>query len=984
MRTGLNKQVYIFSVDTSAFYNSEEIKINNRLMKVKQQKGKFKSIIELVKDYISLKNEDEIDVEKLPKVNEKIDKLTGKSELEVLNEKLIEINSSYEGLQGFEKLKWELKNNESLVQKKELEQKINDIYKMLDLVAELISFNKKKEKYIINKKSRLYKYNQLIGKTKKRLEKKLDKAAIRVNETNEVRKLRKSSLKKSNLISQFESSLTRSIGIKEDETSTDIIVIRAYRYVIFEQLMKNGFIDENGNKYQYFTSSAGGMRNKKSLWIKTKVYNKIRNKLMCGLSVKEINKKGGMNLNKFNAYTALCMTASTPWTDFDITKAIVVPDFITSIKDAEVDYIDHETYEIERKEMDVEIPHTDGAGMYLPKEGEENKTFQMRMPFFKGLMIPFLYDKFIETFDGNSVVKDIYGKEHNVISEGIRYIFTESQFKMANFFKNWDEYKINFLKYGCEASVCKEAPNTFEDKTLNYQVLQSLNEMKPEYLSQIASRTISEIEGIGTNLEIMKRLIGSDETNERKNSFQKAVEIYPQLINDVYSREVIKEKKKSLVKAARSGKLILDQTFRTYIAPDLFSFAEWLFLGIEEPNGLLNNGEVSCQLYEDEQKLDVLRSPHNYREHCVRINKTGGLIVHKQEVNIKDWFITNDIFTSVKDTISTQLFFDVDGDDALIVSSPLFTSIAEEHMRNIRPLQFKLASANKEKITNENLFKALIAAYSKAPMIGNSANDICKIWNSGNVGKEELDLIRILTFEGNAYIDYAKTLWLPKRPKGISEKLKIYSNKKVPHFFKYAKDKKSNQVEPLNDSVVNQLNSIIKKTIIKFEDVAGIFNYKELMSNKDYELTEADQIIIDLYIKENQEKTMVLKDQMRNQGEMTKKGIELQVYKEIKEKFLQLSNSRHVTDVLIKYLYEQQDDKHKQTLWYCFGWEIVRNLQWNINGIRECKGCHETIESPKVNQVRCDSCQKERKREVARLRKQRQREKEEMSHRLVV
>ena len=462
------------------------------------------------------------------------------------------------------------------------------------------------------------------------------------------------------------------------------------------------------------------------------------------------------------------------------------------------------------------------------------------------------------------------------------------------------------------------------------------------------------------------------------------MEIYPQLINDAYSREIIKDKKKSLVKSARAGKLIIDGTKRTYIAPDLFAFCEWLFLGIEEPNGLLNNGEVSCRLYEEEEKLDVLRSPHNYREHCVRTNTIGKLTVHNEEINIKDWYITNDIYTSVKDLISKQLMFDVDGDDSLIVSDPLFTSIAQEHMKDIRPLQYKLASANKEKITNENLFNALTAAYSKAHMIGNLANEICKIWNYGNVGKEELDLIKILCFESNAYIDYAKTLWLPTRPPEISEKLKSYSRKKVPHFFKNAKDKKSNQVEPINNSVVNQLNSIIKKTVIKFEDVAGVFNYRELMSNKKYELTETDQMIIDLYIKENQDKTMRLKDQMRNQGGMTKKGIELQVYKEIREKFLELSTARHVTDVLIKYLYEQQDDKHKQTLWYCFGWQMVRNLQLNINGIVECEGCHKPIESPKINQVRCDSCQKDRKREMARLRKQRQREREEMSHLLVV
>ncbi|MBD8004550.1 hypothetical protein [Bacillus norwichensis] len=937
MSTGLDKQIYIYSVDTSSFYNKKESKLNEQLLECRGYKSQLEEIVRPLKQF--------------------------RTEINSLIKKDDDYNRYYQKVNKLEK-----KLN-----------KYNEKFEVFrDLINDYLIFNEKSYQFNINKKSLLHKSEQYLITCENNLEVALDKAA---SEHRGTRILRADALKNSNLISQFESSLTRSLGIKEDETSTDIIVVRAFRYMIFEDLMKNGFENEFGERYQYLTSSAGNIRNKKSIWIKTKVYNKIKNKLMCGLSIKEINKHGGMNLNKYNAYTALCNTASTPWGGFDITKAIVVPDFTTTIKDAEVDYIDHETYDIEPREMDIEINHVDGAGMYLPVEGEENKSFQMRMPFFKGLMIPFSYDKFIEIFNGNPILKDIYGKEHNVVEKGIKYIFTESQFKMAKFFEapnneGWKRYQKAFKKYGCEASICKESADTFEDKTLNYQVLQSLNEMKTEQIEMLASKTVSEIEGIGTDLEVMKRLIGADDSNKKKNPFQRAVEIYPQLINDTYSREVIKDKKNSLVKSARAGKLIIDGTKRTYIAPDLFALCEWLFLGIEVPNGLLNNGEVSCRLYDDGKKLDVLRSPHNFREHCVRLN------VRNEDVN--EWYITNDIYTSTKDLISKQLMFDVDGDDSLIVSDPLAVSVAEEHMMGIKPLQYKLASANKEEITNENLYKALIAAYSKAPMIGSLANEICKIWNSGKVGQEELDLIRILCFESNAYIDFAKTLWSPERPQEIMDKLKTYSKKKVPSFFKYAKDKKSKQVESINNSVVNQLNKIIPNKRIHFEKVVGDFNFRELMSEKDYELTEVDQKIIQLYIKENKNKTKVLKDQIKNQGEMTKKGIELQVYKDIRKKFLQLGTARHVTDVLIKYLYEQQDDKHKQTLWFCFGWEIVRNLQWNINGIKECKECHVVIENPKQRQVRCDECQKERNKENARLRKQRQREKEKMSRSVAV
>ena len=64
---------------------------------------------------------------------------------------------------------------------------------------------------------------------------------------------------------------------------------------------------------------------------------------MCGLSVDEINKRGGVNVNKFLAYYALANSATEEWEDFDIDRAIVVKDFETFVN-GEVDYIDDKDY----------------------------------------------------------------------------------------------------------------------------------------------------------------------------------------------------------------------------------------------------------------------------------------------------------------------------------------------------------------------------------------------------------------------------------------------------------------------------------------------------------------------------------------------------------------------------------------------------------------------------------------------------------------
>ena len=88
-------------------------------------------------------------------------------------------------------------------------------------------------------------------------------------------------------------------------------------------------------------------------------------RLNCGLTDADINAKGGINQNKVLAYRALPCSATDPWTDFDIDRTIVIPDFegdVTSV----FYYIDKQ-YNMIEQEMTVKIKHTDGAGMMLPE-----------------------------------------------------------------------------------------------------------------------------------------------------------------------------------------------------------------------------------------------------------------------------------------------------------------------------------------------------------------------------------------------------------------------------------------------------------------------------------------------------------------------------------------------------------------------------------------------------------------------------------------
>lgn len=483
--------------------------------------------------------------------------------------------------------------------------------------------------------------NKLIRQEKKDLTALLDS---RLQDTRP-RVLNKEVLKPKSVISLFESALTRALSIKTNELTESIMVLNVYFFQVFENLVKNGFV-YNGEKYIFFTASAGQIRQKKAVFIKESDYKQIEKKIMCGLSIEEINQKGGINQNKFCSYVALASSATEPWDDFDIDRAIVVDDFETQVY-GEVDYIDYETYEITRKKMKVPIPVMDGAGIML-----DGPTRMVRLPFTKGLMLQFDFHSFIKEKcpDGDCVIYDIYGKPHKIIEENVRYILTKSQFKLHNFFSDFSVYQENFKKYGCEASYCNIEEDELPKSRINYQMLQTLLDMKDNEINSLIQQSVKEIEEIGGDFQTTMNLLGATKTNKNPSWFQQALMIYPELLRDRYCREILKQTKQSLVKQAKAGRLRVNGEYR-FLAPDLYAFCEWLFLGVDEPKGLLNNGEVYCREYENNQELACLRSPHLYKEWAIKVNK--------RNEEIDRWFgNTKCIYTSAWDLISKLLQFD--------------------------------------------------------------------------------------------------------------------------------------------------------------------------------------------------------------------------------------------------------------------------------------------------------------------------------------
>ena len=757
--------------------------------------------------------------------------------------------------------------------------------------------------------------NKIITDDKENLNKLLDERLL----NRKPRNLNPDSIKDKNIITLFDSALTRALNLNINELTDELIVLNVFFFQVFHNLVRDGFLYK-GEKYVFFTASAGQIRTKRAVFIKEKSFKNIERKIMCGLTREEINKKGGINPNKFLAYLALCNSATDIWEDFDIERSIVVEDFETDVI-GEVDFIDEYNYLITRNKIPVKIPHMDGCGIML-----EDTTRMVRLPWIKGLLVNFPFDKFIkEKCNNTAIIYDIYGKEHDILKENIKYIFTKSQFKLYKYYSSWEEYKESFKKYNCDACYCNLEEDYIPKAKINYQMLQTLSDIKDEEIEKIVRKTKEDIEKIGSDYQTTMRILGATEYNKTPNYFQQSLMIYPELFRDTYHKEILKQTKKSLLKQAKGGRLSINGRYQ-FLSPDLYAFCEWLFLDISSPKGLLEEGEVYSSLNKNGVDLACLRSPHLYREWAIRKNKKT------EELN--KWFgNTKCLYTSCHDLISRILQFDVDGDKSLVIQDRTLTSVAKRNMIGIVPLMYNLRKAKGNILNEENLYEGMVHAYTGGN-IGPISNNITKVWNSENITEEQLNVVKWLCMENNQVIDYAKTLWKGKRPKDIDKIIKSYTKAKVPNFFIYAKDKEISNVEKVNNSSMNRISLCFSNVKIKYSKKIGKFDYQMLM-NKNSDFTIKRNPILDRYdYWQRHWKTIAnLEDVHVDQDD-------LWAFKKIRDELLSFGDKDYVVNTLVAYSYTVKKTSTKKLLWSCFGEEIIENLKENTKDLgKVCKIC---------------------------------------------
>ena len=549
-------------------------------------------------------------------------------------------------------------------------------------------------------------------------------------------------LKWSKRITEFMSAESRAMGMKENDVCYDKIIIKWRHLEILRQLVLYGYnftYMEHGEiktkHYHITTASSGQLRTDKVQSLSDEAWERIKDKTMCGLSEEIINSKGGINVNKYLAYTALSSGATDEWTDFDIDRCIVIPDWNSPVT-AMMRFINPD-YTFDVGERTVTLDQVDGVGMVLPGTPCFIQTNKMiRLPFFKGLMAVWDFIGLILEKGWDTTIVDLWGQKHDLIEEDIRIIFTESQFKMWKYYDDWDQYKYYFKKYGCTANITNYEEEYVEDTTMNYQFLQTLTDFTNEEIEKFTARAHAKIENMTKDKSYMLKTLHADENSAL--AYNQALCLYPELLRDGYSRETLKAIKKKMLNDAKSGKIKCENK-RLFVIPDLYAACEYWFGHIENPEGMIPAWKVIAKQFNHVRYVDVLRSPHLYREHCICEVITSP--------EIAKWYTTNAIYVSSHDLLSRICQFDFDGDQLNVVGNKIIVDVAKRNLENdhIVPLFYDANKAAPEQLSRETLFNGLKRAHDFSG-IGIVSNSLTRLWAKE---KPDLDAAAWLTYFNN-------------------------------------------------------------------------------------------------------------------------------------------------------------------------------------------------------------------------------------------
>lgn len=299
----------------------------------------------------------------------------------------------------------------------------------------------------------------------------------------------------------------------------------------------------------------------------------------------------------------------------------------------------------------------------------------------------------------------------------------------------------------------------------------------------------------------------------------------------------------------------------------------------------------------------------------------------------------------------------VDGDKLLVIADQFIVDIAKRNSEEIYPLYYEMKKAKAELITSESLYHGLELAFTGGK-IGGISNDITKIWAEDKISEDEMSCVKWLCMEVNFTIDYAKTLFKPTRPKKVDKLIKTYTHKKVPYFFRYAKDKvfskdsKKSQTEKCGIGVIDRITKTIKDKRIMLSSIKhlGDIDYRYMLSDFNHDVI--NEKVNKLFNHHNRFYGYNIRYDDRDKDNNNISYI----CQTIKQEIAEIEpDTIKVVDSLITMMYKKPTTRKKNLLWILYGDIICNNLENNLDKSNICVDCGRRVNYDLVL-GKCKSC----------------------------
>ena len=491
----------------------------------------------------------------------------------------------------------------------------------------------------------------------------------------------------------------------------DMLYIKDYMAIVFDNKAdfdracgKQGF-EVNGIKFKRLVGTTGGVKQNTVMFCSERIHKDLDELIECGR-----DKDFKIIPAKYEAYKALSASVSTPVT---MPRILVVTDGTVTTKDKVIKVSGDDSFTVEHgADYEMVKSFNDGSGMItyeMAKQWAKDlhldyvpSGFNTRFAFEKGMLGVFEFKEFAEEVAGTYIVKDAWGVERDIRDYDV--VLTDNMFKIHKAYTSLESYIENCISKGWDFCVTKATPKVLENKrNMNYQYLQSYEDMSDEDLRELTSETINDINGaLGDDYIKQILFLKGIHLNDRNimnddYDYLKGLLIDGRISKDPYIKQKVLGMIEKKIREAKIGVVSVDGNY-SIIFGDLYALCECMF-GMEI-KGSLGYGEFFAKTWTDKGVYEVVayRSPMTSHNNIKRMK-----LVDNEKVS--KWYrymSTVIVFNAWDMTCESLNGADFDSDAVITTNNPIIL----KNTKDMLPIVCEQGSCPKVKVTEKLLKKS--------------------------------------------------------------------------------------------------------------------------------------------------------------------------------------------------------------------------------------------------------------------------------------